>query len=346
MADGLGDAAATSLDAAPGLITALDDYRAPKILANPLEWATGYAPSGINLGDWSMRPVINALSAIKQGTPPLTALYWSRQLLTMQTALAVMDAANQASAVDVATRPQTGFIRIVEPGACARCLIMAGRFYRFNEGFLRHPRCKCRHVPAVDRDSVRKELQDPRAAFDAMSHEEQNTAFGKAGAEAIRLGADIGQVVRARRGMEPVGRGKFTGPRRTVMTTTEGMGRYGWTRIIGGKKRRLTPEAIMQLVGNDRERTIKALTDNGYILPHDWKQQLYDKRTTLLKRKRYNRPELTQTAAQERLQKSQLRYDSLREKFENGDAVNLKDLAQAERDYRRWAETAGEVFVK
>lgn len=340
----LGDAAETVLEANPLILTESGGYVEPNSWVDAGAWDSGYAPSGANLGTWSMRPAWDALKMIANGTPPRTALYVSRMLLTAQTALAIMDAANQASAVDVVTRPQTGFIRMVEPGACARCLLLAGKFYRYNAGFLRHPRCKCRHIPASDKSGYEKLVSDPAKRFAEMSHEEQDSVFGKAGAEAIRLGADMAQVVHSRRGMEAVGRGKYAGPRRTVMTTTEGMGRYGWTRLVMGRSRRLTPEGIMALVGNDRERTIKALTDNGYILPSDWKQRLYDARTPLLKRKRYNRKPQELTAAQKRLQDAELKYESLLSKKKSGGVVDDHDLALAERNLRRWQRTAGEVF--
>src|SRR5690606_25790677 len=82
----------------------------------------------------------------------------------------------------------------------SRCVILAGRFYRKNTGFQRHPGCDCRHIPASE--SVAGDLAvDPRAYFDSLTEAEQDKAFTKAGAEAIRAGADIGQVVNARRGM-------------------------------------------------------------------------------------------------------------------------------------------------
>src|SRR5699024_1103862 len=41
--------------------------------------------------------------------------------------------------------------------------------------------------------------------FDSLSREEQDKTFGKAGAQAIRDGADPAQVVNARSGMQPAG---------------------------------------------------------------------------------------------------------------------------------------------
>ena len=60
-------------------------------------------------------------------------------------------------------------------------------------------------------------IDDPYEAFNNMSEAEQNRVFAKAGARAIRDGADIFQVVNARRHMAY--RGAFT---------NEGITRFGW----------------------------------------------------------------------------------------------------------------------
>ena len=51
----------------------------------------------------------------------------------------VADAARGAESVSIATRPRVGYVRYLSPPSCSRCAILAGRFYRWSTGFLRHP---------------------------------------------------------------------------------------------------------------------------------------------------------------------------------------------------------------
>ena len=87
-----------------------------------------------------------------------------------------------------------GWVRMLTPPSCDRCILLAGRWYRWSEGFERHPMCDCRHIPSSESDS-RSLLTNPEAYFDSLTEQEQNEAFGVSHAEAIRLGADMGQVV-------------------------------------------------------------------------------------------------------------------------------------------------------
>lgn len=87
-----------------------------------------------------------------------------------------------------------GWVRMLTPPSCDRCVLLAGRWYRWSEGFERHPMCDCRHIPSSESDS-RNLLTNPEAYFDSLTEQEQNDAFGVSHAEAIRLGADMGQVV-------------------------------------------------------------------------------------------------------------------------------------------------------
>lgn len=86
-----------------------------------------------------------------------------------------------------------------------------------------------------------------------MSTAEQDKAFGKAGAEAIRNGANISQVVNARRGMYTAGGTDYT---RTSTT------RRGQTR----GRARLMPEAIFKQAAGDRAEAIRLLRQHRYIL--------------------------------------------------------------------------------
>ncbi|HEY9354197.1 MAG TPA: hypothetical protein VIP28_13135 [Nocardioides sp.] len=165
-----------------------------------------------------------------------------------------------------------GWVRMVNPPACSRCIILAGRFYLWNEGFDRHVNCDCDHIPASE--AIAGDLTlDPDAYFESLSPEEQDQRFGKAGAQALRDGADMAQVVNARRGMQ---KAQVFG--RDALITTEGTTRRGranqalntrrrntgGTRTGGAAPIRLMPESIYDQA-KDRGDAIRLLKLHGFI---------------------------------------------------------------------------------
>lgn len=182
------------------------------------------------------------------------------------------DTARAAETAAIAQRPWlTGYSRMIEPGACSRCAVLAGKFYLFNEGFLRHERCRCVHIPTTLANPSGA-LSTPSEYFDSLSTAEQDRIFTKAGAEAIRQGADISQVVNARRGMttaqrNPAGwiaKGRLIPTNvngRPTYTTTTGITRRG---SAAGVKVRLMPESIVS-IARDPEDLRRLLIRYGYI---------------------------------------------------------------------------------
>lgn len=192
------------------------------------------------------------------------------------TAALMADTARAAETAAIAERDWiTGYIRMIEPGACSRCAVLAGKFYLYNDGFERHPRCRCIHIPAVE-NIPHDPLTNPDAYFNSLSRTDQDRIFTTAGAEAIRQGADIFQVVNARRGMStaqqnPAGwipKGRMEAVRmdgRDVFVTTEGVTKAGiYGRIRGRKPVRLMPESIVA-IATDRADLVRLLKVYGYI---------------------------------------------------------------------------------
>ncbi|MEU9405042.1 hypothetical protein AB0E08_04940 [Streptomyces sp. NPDC048281] len=192
------------------------------------------------------RVVPSALAGIaSDGRPLLSLLYqpvidWKVRMLAGQsmedafrgslasalriTSTQVADAGRGATGVAMAGRRTIqGYVRVVQPPACSRCVILAGTEYGWNKGFQRHPRCDCIHLPTtlVARHQHRGFI-DPDDYFRGLSRAEQDRVFGVAGARAIREGADMAQVVNARRGMTTM-----TAYGRDVLATTEGATRRG-----------------------------------------------------------------------------------------------------------------------
>ncbi|MFI6302165.1 hypothetical protein ACIBCH_09860 [Amycolatopsis thailandensis] len=158
-----------------------------------------------------LNPVVATKVAIRDGETRERALASGYASLEMLLRTQVADAGRVADGVAVTTRENVKWVRmLVPPGDCSRCVILAGRVYRYSDGFERHPNCNCIHVPIYSEDAARSEglISDPKEAFDAMSEAEQDRIFTRDGAQAIRDGADMNQVVNARRGaagMAPAG---------------------------------------------------------------------------------------------------------------------------------------------
>ncbi|WP_072689289.1 VG15 protein [Rhodococcus marinonascens] len=191
-------------------------------------------------------------------------------MLRMQ--VQVADASRAATSLSIVTRRNVGYARMLNPPSCARCALLAGKFYRWNQGFQRHPGCDCRHIPSSE-DAAGDLHTDPKDYFDSLTEDLQNKIFTKAGAEAIRDGADISQVVNARRGMAVAsGRAQLTNAYgRNLLTTTEGVTKRGLAgKALNARGRtaattpRLMPEAIYE-IAEDRDDALRLLRMNGYM---------------------------------------------------------------------------------
>lgn len=242
--------------------------------------------------------VTSTKEQIGRGVSPRSAFLAGASYLTAMAKTAVADLARSSAAVASAGRGYTRYVRVVNPGACSRCAILAGS-ERFKKPFERHPSCRCTSVPVTA--GVPDGLHaSPDAHFHSLSREEQDRIYGKAGAEAIRMGADPIQVVGARRGASGMSysRANPRMPGRTMRmqrvkigvnpdgtpvmgyVTIEGTSRHGWygrmQADIGGNVRsatvtrsRLMPETILELTDDPSLRRA-LLRDAGYLeIPHD-----------------------------------------------------------------------------
>lgn len=250
-------AAASALVSGALALGEQDQWATPDGLVDTDAFA-GLAADGRSLDTLLRAPAITARTLIADGMEPAEALAAGGRQLSMMVLTEVADAGRGAAGVQIATRPRTGYVRMLNPPSCSRCVVLAGRFYRWNQGFLRHPRCDCTHVPTMVTDQAEAFahglIDDPYEAFARMSEAEQNRVFTNAGAQAIRDGADMYQVVNARRGMKY--RGAFT---------TEGASKHGWAgQILRRGQKRMTPETIYRLNPN-REQAVEALRAQGYI---------------------------------------------------------------------------------
>jgi hypothetical protein len=227
------------------------DYSAPRSFVDPSGF-TGSAPDGRSLSGLLYSPVTQVKTAIAGGMQPGMALKAGRGVLDRNVQTLVADTGRAAASVDIAARPRVGYVRMLTLPSCPRCVILAGKFFRWNEGFRRHPRCDCRHIPSTE-NRAGDMTTDPYEYFRSLDAEAQEKQFGKPAAQAIRDGSDIFQVVNANRGTKPGG-----------LITTEGASRRG--NFGRGRQPRLTPEGIYSQ-GLSRDETLRLLERNGYILP-------------------------------------------------------------------------------
>lgn len=299
-------AAASGADDYVSAVAAAEDAGGEEAFVNPAAFA-GVAADGRSLDTLMLRPLITAYRAIGDGATPVQALGAGRGLLATIVRSEVADAGRGAVGVGIAGRRTIqGYVRVVQPPACGRCIILAGTEWGWNKGFQRHPKCDCIHLPTtlIARNQHRGGLRgdsftptnrqgsaargfiSPRAMFNSLSRAEQDRVFGEAGARAIREGADMGQIVNARRGM-------YTADAygRRVAATREGTTRRGqfyrqeraraeartgtrFARDRSDVRRglpafqmrtpRLLPEEIYRLA-EDREDAIRLLRRFGYL---------------------------------------------------------------------------------
>lgn len=222
----------------------------------------GVASDGRPLRSLLAWPIVRTVRQAGDGavTPDAFGRAWRELMMILGTQVA--DAGRVGAGVRIAAdRAVIGYERVVQLPACNRCIVLAGRLYPWSDGFRRHPRCDCVHKPVASIEEWRRARPDnfPDRIFGRMSRAEQDRVFGREGARAIRDGADIGQVVNARRGITTAGGRTYT----TEGTTARGLA----GRRLGqlAKVPRVMPEGIYAAAGGDREAAIRLLRRFGYI---------------------------------------------------------------------------------
>lgn len=149
----------------------------------------------------------------------------------------VQGAGRTAQSVATAVRPDVVHVRLLTPPSCSRCAVLAGRVYRYSDGFLRHPHCDCVMVPTtVAAPSL---IQDPVE----LARAGLVTGLSKSDMRAVADGADFGQIV-------------------NVRLQSAGLQQSG--RVLA-RRGRLTPEGIYART-TTRDEAVQLLGSSGYIL--------------------------------------------------------------------------------
>lgn len=235
----------------------------------PLPFA-GIASDGRPLDTLLDEPLIATKTALGRGYLIEEALAGGLASLVRIVTTQVADAGRSADSVALVARPAAGgWVRMLELPSCERCAVLAGKFFRWNQGFSRHPRCDCRHIPTAE--NLADDLTtDPRKAIEAG----QVRGLSEADRRAILDGADVGQVINAKRGMSTL---DMAG--RRLKVTSEGLTKRGiadqqlraFERDVAPGQRyrrsqvpRLRPETIYREAA-DREDALRLLRRFGYL---------------------------------------------------------------------------------
>ena len=255
--------------------TVADD---PVGVASPRAFA-GVAPDGRPLGSMLYSAVVHARTTY---ISPDEQLKSGRAWLQMLAHTSMADAGRAATQVQIAATPRAGWMRMVNPPCCQRCAVLAGKFFRYNEGFKRHPRCDCVHVPTTGGKVPQGYVSDiPTDEIHDLTDAQR---------QAIADGADRNQVINAYRGRLK----NLDG----YMWTNEGTTRRGWGSYVEREVAKIrgtvaketatsvgrrgavesytvrrtgprpTPDGIYAYArkhGLSREETVKILARTGYI---------------------------------------------------------------------------------
>lgn len=151
----------------------------------------------------------------------------------------MQDTARAAQQASIAVESKSlGWVRHLTLPSCSRCAVLAGRVYRWSDGFQRHPNCDCTMTPCKEGDD--RLVHDPVE----LAREGKVTGLSRDDKQALADSADFGQIVNVR--LKKAG----------LTVSGVALSRAG----------RLTPAGIYQQAAGDRSRAVELLQKYGYIL--------------------------------------------------------------------------------
>lgn len=185
----------------------------------------------------------------------------------------VADAGRHTAGLAISARPGLVWMRAVNPPCCKRCAVLAGKTFRRNADFDRHPQCDCTAIPSIE-----------DRADDVRTHVgvDQIKDLSKAERQAILDGADMNQVINAKRSGNRWWTGEGTTTTsyasyvrrevaklrgKTLKTTGTQAGPRGAAKAYTVRRLgpRPTPAAIYRYAGS-HEEAIRLLHAEGYIV--------------------------------------------------------------------------------
>ena len=192
----------------------------------------GVASDGRSLETLLYSTVVHAREASPKLAEQMAAgERWLELLVKTQ----VADAGRAAVGVAITARPTLGYYRHVSPPCCQRCAVLAGKWLKWSEGFQRHPKCDCVHVPAGK--------GNPPEGYVHEVPPDQIRDLTQAQRDAISEGSNVNRVINAYRSGHP--------------------GQH-LDSILQAKNGRLTPDGIYRL-SSSREQAVELLKKHGYL---------------------------------------------------------------------------------
>jgi hypothetical protein len=224
--------------------------------------------------------VTHAKEAVAAGASVSQALATASSFITVAAGTVLSDTGRTAEKMAGHARRVTGYVRMLTPPSCGRCVVLAGSWTSAQTAFKRHPGCDCRNIPQAEATSDDLTVS-PEAYLGSLDDAALAKALGsKANAQAFRDGADPIQIVNAyRSGVRPAQ--QFNS---RIKYTLEGTTRHGLAframeagGVLGGTARRqvgdrvvtvrnvrLMPETVYSRARN-REEAVAMLKAYGWI---------------------------------------------------------------------------------
>lgn len=198
-----------------------------------------------------------AKNYVGKGYSAVAAKQMASNWLVSTVLTTVGDTGRSVVSADIAQRPAIkGYVRMLNAPSCSRCITLAGKWFRWNEGFQRHKRCDCKHIPSQNEAWAKAEgfVTDPYEYFNGLPAAEQDKLFGANDAQAIRDGGDIYRVTNIRtRGLAD-----------DVVKRTSGRN-AGWQARRYDTPSRMTVDDIYAQAGDNRELAASLLEGEGFI---------------------------------------------------------------------------------
>lgn len=251
----------------------------PRWDIEPRQWV-GTAGDGLPTESLLYGSVTRSKQAIAAGYATEEAILAGAKFLEQALSTLLADTARGVEGAATYSRPVSGWVRMLQPPSCGRCVVLAGKRYWKNQGFERHPACDCRHIPAgealgndlaVDTETYLSTL-DEAALHKALGSRANVRAWEE-------YGADSRQLINAYRHGGGIRTAQVYGARVKYTlegTTVRGIASFQMRRVRqlsamakDGRYRRVTaprlmPESIFQIATSD-DHAQRLLRDHGWL---------------------------------------------------------------------------------
>lgn len=194
----------------------------------------GWASDGLPLDSLLYGAVVESRTRFGSGMTDQEILLAGQLWLESVVRTQVADAGRVAAGAAITSTPRAEWVRYVNPPCCQNCAILAGKHFRWSQGFQRHPRCDCVHRPV---------LEDAPDTHTATISPDQIHDLTAAQRQALADGADLNQVVNAYRRVAPSLRTK-------MLTTAEGTTRRGYASYIRRAAAKMQNRALEETYRN------------------------------------------------------------------------------------------------